>query len=162
MRKLSSPSVAGLRPVAERRDTLLYVEDDDDNWQVAHLRLSHAYSLLRAKDAASACELLTTKHAEVSAILMDVALSGSEFNGVELTEILRGKRPKERLPAYAKEAPVLATTPIVFVTAHVSKYSDAILMRAGGDRVLAKPVDFTALSLALTQLQLARLQKRRT
>ncbi|MFT3926023.1 MAG: response regulator [Myxococcales bacterium] len=162
MKKLSSVSVSGLRPIGQKLETVLYVEDDDDNWQIANLRLSHAYDLLRARTAEEACDLITARKADLSAILMDIALSGSDFNGVELTEILRGKRPKERLPEYAKRAPVLTSTPIIFVTAHVSKYSDTMLTRAGGDRVIPKPVDFAALSLALTQLHLARMQQRRT
>ncbi len=162
MKKPSSVTLSGLRPVTQKLETVLYVEDDDDSWELAHVRLGHAYDLLRARNAQEACDLITARKADVSAILMDIALAGSEFNGVELTEILRGKRPKERLPEYARRAPVLTSTPIIFVTAHASKYTDALLMRAGGDRVISKPVDFAALSLALTQLHLARLQQRRT
>lgn len=181
MKKLSSVSLSAVRPVQPKLETVLYVEDEDDNWQIAKLRLGHAYDLLRARNAEEACQIVTefsrlasaapggsppastsTRKAELSAILMDIALSGSEFNGVELTEILRGKRAKDRLPEYAKNVPVLTSTPIIFVTAHVSKYSDTMLLRAGGDRVIPKPVDFAALSLALTQLHLARLQQRRT
>ena len=163
MKKLSSAvHLAVCAPWPAKLETVLYVEDEDDNWQIAHLRLGHAYDLVRARNAQEACDVATARKAELSAILMDIALSGSEFNGVELTEILRGKRPKERLPEYAKRAPILTSTPIIFVTAHVSKYSDAMLMRAGGDRVIPKPVDFAALSLALTQLHLARMQQRRT
>jgi CheY-like chemotaxis protein len=190
MKKLSSVSLSAVRPVQPKLETVLYVEDEDDNWQIAHLRLGHAYDLVRARNAEEACRIVTefssrveppastssrtgvaaptaiptppARKADLSAILMDIALSGSEFNGVELTEILRGKRAKDRLPEYAKNVPVLTSTPIIFVTAHVSKYSDTMLLRAGGDRVIPKPVDFAALSLALTQLHLARLQQRRT
>jgi CheY-like chemotaxis protein len=142
-------------------DSVLYVEDDDDNWQVAQLRLGGSYALSRARDAAEACQLLCERGHEFSAILMDVGLSGSDLNGVELTELIRGKLRRDRVPEYAKNVPVLSTVPIIFVTAHGAKYSDAMLLLSGGDRVIPKPVDFAALSLALTQLHLARMSSRR-
>ncbi len=144
------PSV---RPV---RELLLYVEDDDSNWQVAELRLASAYELLRASTSAEACRVLAARGHELSAILMDIELRGSELSGVELTKAIRGKRVTAELPAYARELPTLPHTPIIFVTAHGAKYSEAQLLLAGGDKVIAKPVDFGALSLALTQLHLSR------
>jgi len=160
MRKLSSVSLSGIRPV--KLETVLYVEDEDDAWQIAELRLGHAYELLHARNAEEACNQAILRKADLSAILMDIALAGSDFNGIELTEILRGKRTKDRLPGYARNVPVLSSTPIIFVTAHTSTYTETLLLRAGGDRVIPKPVDFAALSLALTQLHLARMQQRRT
>ncbi len=162
MKKLSSATLSGLRPIQPKLETVLYVENEDESWQSAHLRLGHAYDLLRARNAEEACKLTIAHRAGLSAILMDISLHGSDFNGIELTEVLRGKRMKERLPEYAKHVPVLTSTPIIFVTAHVSEYTETMLLRAGADRVIAKPVDFTALSLALTQLHLARMQQRRT
>src|SRR3954454_14868804 len=127
MKKPSSLSSTQLKPIQQRLETVLYVEDEEDNWQIANLRLGHAYDLVRARSAEEACDVITARKADLSAIWMDIALSGSEFNGVELTEILRGKRPKDRLPEYVKRAPVLTSTPIIFVTTPVAKYSDAML-----------------------------------
>ena len=162
MKKIESRSNAGgPRPVQSRhRELLLYVEDNDDNWRVADLRLSDSYEILRASDAREACKILATRGNDLAAILMDIELRGSDMNGVELTEMVRGKRPKTSLPEYARAVPTLST-PIIFVTAHGAKYSDSYLMLAGGDKVISKPVDFGALSLALTQLHLAARARRK-
>lgn len=138
------------------RELLLYVEDDENNWRVAELRLGKAYELLRAENAEAACRVLRARGADLAAILMDIELRGSELNGVELTKLIRGKRLDRALPLYAQQLPAFPHTPIIFVTAHGAKYSDAELVFSGGDKALAKPVDFGALSIALTQLHLSR------
>jgi CheY-like chemotaxis protein len=142
----------GLRP-----DVVLYVEDDDDNWDVAELRLSKHYAMLRAKDDESACRIVRERRGEIDIILMDIELRGSTLNGVELTELLRGNRLPSRadLPAYAHDLPVLSK-PIVYVTAHGARYSNVRLLLSGADKVIAKPVDFTALQVALSELLLER------
>jgi CheY-like chemotaxis protein len=141
------------------RELLLYVEDDDNNWVVAETRLKHAYDIVRARNAQQACREITLRGSEISAILMDIELRGSELNGVELTELIRGRSMRSSLPDYTRNVPVLST-PILFVTAHGAKYSDAALMHAGGNKVIPKPVNFGDLNLALTQLHLARIAKR--
>lgn len=143
-----------------RRDLVLYVEDNDDNWHIAQLRLSDGYELLRAANAREACRLLAARGPELAAILMDIELRGSELNGLELVELLRGKRPRSLAPEFARDLPTL-TAPIIFVTAHGAKYDDHHLLAAGGDKVIAKPVDFGALSLALTQLHLSSIARHR-
>lgn len=144
---------------APRREVLLYVEDDDDNWRVAQLRLSDGYELIRAKSSAEACRVLESRGPELSAILMDVELRGSDLDGVELTQLVRGKIKRSSVPEYARRVKAL-TTPIIFVTAHGAKYGDTQLILAGGDKVISKPVDFGALNLALTQLHLSRMARR--
>lgn len=146
-------------PVARKREALLYVEDDDDNWVVTELRLRNVYELVRAATSEQACSVLARRGREFAAILMDIELRDSELNGVELTQLLRGKSTRQNLPAYARTAPVLET-PILFVTAHGAKYSDAFLLNAGGSKVIPKPVNFGELNIALTQLHLARVRQR--
>jgi CheY-like chemotaxis protein len=162
MKKIGTKSEPGARSQsATHRELLMYVEDDDDNWRVAHLRLSDCYELLRAKSSAEACRLVDARGAELSAILMDIELRGSDMNGVELTQLLRGKpASRANLPDYARNIASL-TTPIIFVTAHGAKYSDTQLLLAGGDKVIPKPIDFGALNLALTQLHLLRMAQKR-
>jgi CheY-like chemotaxis protein len=143
-------------PRQVHRELLLYVEDDDTNWQVAELRLNHGYELIRAASSSEACRVVRARGNDLAGILMDIELRGSELNGVELTKALRGKPLEGPTPSYAVELPVLAYTPIIFVTAHNAKYSDAQLVLAGGDKVIPKPVDFGTLSVALTQLHLTR------
>jgi CheY-like chemotaxis protein len=148
-------------PVRADREQLLYVEDDDDNFRVAELRLGDVYDLVRAADSDEACRELRNRGKQLTAILMDIELRGSQLNGVELTELIRGRIARSDVPTHARNVPVL-DIPIIFVTAHGAKYTDAALLLAGGDKVIPKPVDFGALSIALTQLHLSRIQRRRT
>ncbi|HTU57449.1 MAG TPA: response regulator [Polyangiales bacterium] len=143
------------------RELLLYVEDDDSNWQVAQLRLSQGYELVRAANAAEACRVLAARGRDLAAILMDIELRGSELNGVALTRLIRGKPLMKERPSYAEGLPSLMHTAIIFVTAHGAKYSEDQLLAAGGNKVIAKPVDFGALSLALTELHLMRAARRK-
>lgn len=155
----AEPVTRSLPPT--HRELLMYVEDDDDNWRVAKLRLSDCYELLRAKSSSEACRLVDTRGTQLSAILMDIELRGSEMNGVELTQLFRGKlASRANLPDYARNVSSLST-PIIFVTAHGAKYSDTQLLLAGGDKVIPKPIDFGALNLALTQLHLSRMATKR-
>jgi CheY-like chemotaxis protein len=142
------------------RGRLLYVEDDDENWHVAELRLGEDFELLRASDASEACRYVKESAGSLLAILMDIELRGSELNGIELTELFRGKRLKRELPDYARGMPTF-TNPIIFVTAHGARYSDVELMLFGADRVLQKPVNFNALSLALQSIHFAKLNAKK-
>jgi CheY-like chemotaxis protein len=154
------PARSSVAPSGDRRELLLYVEDDDDNWHVAELRLGKLYQIHRASSSKQACELLRDKGPVFSAILMDIELKGSDLDGVGLTEVIRGKGAIRGAPSYTAQVPVL-DTPIIFVTAHNAKYSDTMLVLAGGDKVIPKPVDFGALNTALTQLYLSRAGRRR-
>lgn len=140
-------------PRGRRLDVLLYVEDNDDNWEVAELRLGRHYTMLRAIDDESACRVVRERRGEIDIILMDIELRGSELTGVELTELLRGNSlPRERvLPNYARNLPV-TSKPIVYVTAHGARYSSVRLLLSGAERVITKPVDFNALQIALSEL----------
>ena len=93
---------------------------------------------------------------------MDIELRGSELNGVDLAKLIRGRSADfQQVPAYARELPTLPQTSIIFVTAYGAKYTDDQLLAAGGDKVIAKPVDFGALSVALTQLHLSRAARKK-
>ncbi|HEY6878663.1 MAG TPA: response regulator [Polyangiales bacterium] len=158
MKKVSQPN--SIRPGRLlERDRLLYVEDDDENWHVAELRLGEEFELVRAANAEQACRELQDNGANLMAILMDIELRGSDLNGIELTELFRGKRLSRRLPDYAHNLPTY-TNPIIFVTAHGARYSDVELMLFGADRVIQKPVNFNALSLALQAAQFENAKKR--
>ena len=151
-----STSTTSLRPDRRISDRarLLYVEDDDENWQVAELRLADEFELIRAANSREACRIVKESCADLMGILMDIELRGSELNGIELTELFRGKRPNKPLPDYAMGLPTF-TQPIIFVTAHGARYSDVELMLFGADRVIPKPVNFSALALALQSIQLS-------
>jgi DNA-binding response OmpR family regulator len=51
---------------------------------------------------------------------------------------------------------VLEEMPIIFVTAHAARYSEAELLEAGGDRALTKPVEFGQLMLLLAGIYLEK------
>lgn len=160
MKKVVMPSSHGsLRPERRDRPCFLYVEDDDENWQVAELRLAQDFDLIRAVSSREACRILKARGGELMGILMDIELRGSDLNGIELTELFRGKRPTKALPDYAQGLPTF-TNPIIFVTAHGVRYSDVELMLFGADRVIPKPVNFSTLTLALQSIQLAPNRKR--
>jgi CheY-like chemotaxis protein len=138
-------------------EQLLYVEDDDDNWEVAEYRLADSYNLVRAKTAEEACAIIRARRAEIDVILMDIELRGSDLNGVELTELLRGNRlPASRsIPNYARNLP-LFSKPVIYVTAHGRRYTSVQLMLSGADKVIAKPVNFADLRAAIADLMADR------
>jgi CheY-like chemotaxis protein len=144
------------RTPAAPRPLVLYVEDDEANRQVAVYRLEKRYELLCAKNDREACLLLQQRGTELAIILMDIELKGAALNGVELTRVIRGRRDRADLPPYAQGVPVL-TTPILFVTAYGDRYRTPELLRAGGDEVIAKPVDFVALHTAMARVYLHRM-----
>jgi CheY-like chemotaxis protein len=154
-------AASSIRPEERaQRDTILYVEDDDENWDVADYRLSSAYRMLRAANSAQACRMVVEHAREITIILMDIELRGSDLDGIELTTLFRGKALSRELPAYARNLPTV-TKPIIFVTAHGVRYSDVELMLFGADKVIPKPVKFDALNHALTSLQLSQALRRR-
>src|SRR5438270_9375031 len=104
-------------PAATARELLLYVEDDDVNWQVAELRLKDHYRIVRARTAEEACELIVEHKDDIAAILMDIQLQGSSLDGVRLTKLIRGKLARSGLSPRVATCPVLETTPILFMTA---------------------------------------------
>ncbi|HEY6560707.1 MAG TPA: response regulator [Polyangiaceae bacterium] len=157
MKKLSQAQPFNEAPNLPR---ILYVEDNDDNWRVIQLRLSRSYSLVRAATDREACEILS-QPGKLYAILMDIELSGSQLNGISLTKLIRGTLPAASLPPYARRVPV-SKVPVLFVTAYGNAYRHADLIAAGADDVLAKPVDFTRLNLALANLYIRRVLVRGT
>ncbi len=126
---------------------ILYVEDEDANWEVTQLSLRGKYELVRARNSREAFGRLAERGFDL--ILMDIQLAGSDMNGIEITEALTGIRT-ESLPAYA--IGVRSEAPVVFVTAYTSLYSREQLIASGGHELIAKPVDFTHLLLVVSRL----------
>ncbi len=133
---------------AKRNGFILYVEDEDINWELTEVSFRGRYNLHRAKSSREAFELLAKNTYDL--ILMDIQLSASDLNGIEITQVLRG-RYEGQLPHYATR--VAATTvPIIFVTAYTARYTKDELIAAGGVDMIPKPVDFVKLSLTITRL----------
>lgn len=162
MRKISQPPPPSERPKAfvASRDKLLYVEDEDQNWLAAELRLRRSYDVIRAKSDQEACEELIRHGHTLAAVLMDIQLRGSVLDGIKLTMLLRGKLDKTSLPSFALNVPVLEI-PVVFVSAYGARYSEAMLIAAGGNKLIAKPVDFVELTSTLAQIRLQRVMELR-
>jgi CheY-like chemotaxis protein len=137
-------------------ELVLYVEDEDQNWITAELRLKRSYHLVRARNDREACEMLARYGDQLSAILIDIQLHGSVLDGIQLARLIRGKPVQAVLPAYAEAVPVMANVPILFVTANGARYSEPVLLSAGGNKLITKPVNFVQLTSALAQLQLQR------
>ena len=147
LRRVTAPLPKLVRK--ERKSpTILYVEDEDTNWEVAELALRDKYDLERAADDRTAFRMLAAKKYDL--ILMDIQLSGSDLNGIEITEILKD-RYLGKLPFYAKGILCL-DTPIIFVTAYTARYRKDHLVSVGGDDLIPKPVNFVRLSFAISRL----------
>lgn len=138
-------------PTAER-STLLYVEDNRDNWEVTELMLKRRFDLIWAKTDEEACKMLVAHANKISAVLMDIELQGSRLSGIDLTKLIRGVLKTDALPEYAKAVKPSRSLPIIFVTGYGAKYTEDELIAFGGNRGLNKPVNFGELSIALSQL----------
>lgn len=132
------------------RQTILYIEDDDSVWEVTQFALREDYDLVRAKNAKEAFKELRVHDFDI--ILCDIQLQGSELDGIEITQVLRGRY---RGPVKGYDAPTRNTgATVIFVTAFKDRFNKSQLLAAGGDDVIYKPVDFTRLSLAISRLMM--------
>lgn len=147
------------KPAAQAGDNskqikLLYVEDEDTNWEVTLLNLRSRYDIARARTAQEAVALLKSR--KFHAILMDIQLSNSDLDGIELTALIRGKA--RNVPDYA-QGMTPSVVPIIFMTAYAARYSRDDLLKLGGDEMVTKPVDFTHLGLCLSRCLLKNVGK---
>lgn len=145
LRKVGSQTGENKR--AARKPRVLYVEDEDTNWEVAEHALHGSYDLVRARNAKETFELLEPGRFDL--ILMDIQLAGSELSGIDITKLLRGQ-PVARAATY--DGLRLPSIPIVFVTAYGSLYTREHLIAAGGSDLVHKPVSFPAMSLLMSRL----------
>lgn len=136
---------------------VLYVEDEDLNWQIALPSLRDKYEMSRARDAKEAMEAIKMGH--FHCILMDIQLTDSEFDGIQITQILRGTYPG-CIPDFAKSLPDwVVDVPIIFVTAYTARYSREDLVEgAGGSELMGKPVNFVALALTMSRIISAKVR----
>src|SRR4051812_39908265 len=98
LRKVSTDRVT-LPPDARR---ILYVEDEDQNWEVAQASLGHRHTIVRARTAQEAAHALNQERFDL--IFMDIQLADSELDGIGLTRLLKG-RAVEAVPAWAPGLP---------------------------------------------------------
>lgn len=145
---------------ATTKPLVLYVEDDEDTFKLAQLRLQTRYELVNATGDRQACELLARKGSELFAVLMDVELQGSQLDGLALVKAIRGLTPRNALPAWAQALPVLPHLPIIVMTAYVTRYTEADVKALGANHFLTKPIDFMRLNLALAQANIQSVMAR--
>jgi two-component system sensor histidine kinase BarA len=147
--------IKGPRPVPlsirydERRPRILYIEDEDVNWEVAESELEPRFNIDWARNARDAFWRISESVYHM--ILMDIQLSRSDLNGLEIARILKRRPIRTIIPEYAKGIEAL-DTPIVFVTAYTARYSREDILDAGGEDLLSKPVNFQLLSLILARV----------
>jgi CheY-like chemotaxis protein len=132
----------------EGMQRILYVEDEDDNFIVAQFALRDRFELVQARTDREACEILRDEQFEI--ILMDIQLSGSVLNGIELTQALKGI-PRENCPDYALGINLNGAS-VIIVTAYAARYSEQDMVVAGGDGFVTKPVDFVRLNLSMSRM----------
>ena len=127
---------------------VLYVEDEDLNWEVMFHMLEGDFRLTRAKNAVEAFELLKNRAFEV--VLMDIQLAGSDLSGIDITKIMKGKY-NGPIPTYASQKKEYEA-PVIFVTAYAAAYDKKELIGYGGTDLFFKPVEFPELTQTMKQL----------
>lgn len=132
---------------------VLYIEDEDDNFVIAQLRLRGRFRVIRAATDHEACDAVRRHGPELRAILMDLQLKGADLDGFQLMRLFRGQPVGVPLPVFAQNLPKLSAP--VFV---LSAYGG--MLPEDGDVSLAaltfpKPVDYSQLIKALQELPLA-------
>lgn len=159
MPPLARPPAPGWTPPAlteaDGRALVLCVDVDDEGFAQTSERLRRAYKLLRAQKDREACELVREHHRDLVAVLLDVDMPGSILDGILLTRILRGRVPSAGVPPFARNLPPL-DVPIVLSTERSQSYSEADMVRYGGDRLILKPVEIHKLTLTITEWHLQR------
>lgn len=132
----------------QSRPRVLYVEDEDINWEITEHELDRRFDISRASTAHEAFSLLSENAYHL--ILLDLQLAGSDIDGIAIARLLKG-RYVGAPPSYAVGIRA-ESTPIIFVTAYTARYSKEELLEAGGDDLITKPVNFTHLSLAVARV----------
>jgi CheY-like chemotaxis protein len=113
-----------LPPRAERRHTVLLIEDDEMTIHYMKTVLKSKWELLTAHDSVEAWEVLYRSPVDI--ILMDVSLSG-EQTGIELTHDIRQSKAHGSIP-------------IIAVTAYAYDSDRERCLEAGCNEFIRKPI----------------------
>ncbi|WP_289535487.1 hybrid sensor histidine kinase/response regulator [Pseudomonas sp. SO81] len=123
-------------PVAERRPTLLVVDDVPDNLALIVGLFQDEYRVLAARDGSSALSICTSG-TPPDLILLDVMMPN--MDGFELAERLRSHPDAGRIP-------------VIFITAMTDKAAQLRGLELGAVDFVSKPVDPQALHLRVVNL----------
>jgi two-component system cell cycle response regulator DivK len=125
---------------SDSKGTVLYIEDNPDNRMlVKRILLSEDYTLLEAKDAVEALNILKAAHPDL--ILMDINMP--EMDGYTLT-------------AKIKSMPGFERVPILAVTANVMRGDKEKTLEAGCDGYIQKPLDIDQLTREIERFMMRR------
>ena len=104
---------------------ILIIEDNELNMKLVRSILKiDQYQLFEATDAETGIDMAQTHRPDL--ILMDIQLPG--MSGLEATKTLKGYDS-------------FKSTPIIALTAHAMKGDEAIVLEAGCDGYISKPID---------------------
>ena len=104
---------------------ILVIEDYPDNMMlIVEILEDEGYGVLQAVTAEIGLSMIDEKHPDL--ILMDVSLP--KMSGLEATEILKSK-------------PDTASIPVIALTAHAMNSDRDMVMAAGCDEYMTKPID---------------------
>jgi two-component system cell cycle response regulator DivK len=124
----------------DTKGTVLYIEDNPDNrLLVKRILLADDYTLLEAKDAAEALNILKVAHPDL--ILMDINMP--EMDGYTLTARIKSMPGFERIP-------------ILAVTANVMRGDKEKTLEAGCDGYIQKPLDIDQLTREIERFIMRR------
>jgi two-component system cell cycle response regulator DivK len=124
----------------DSKGTILYIEDNPDNrLLVKRILLSEDYTLLEAKDAVDALNILKDAHPDL--ILMDINMP--DMDGYTLTAKIKSMPGFERIP-------------ILAVTANVMRGDKEKTLEAGCDGYIQKPLDIDQLTREIERFIMRR------
>ena len=110
---------------------ILYIEDNETNFDIARSILESHFSVTWAKSPRAAREELA--RVVPSLILLDIEFSGESESGLDFLAALRESRI---------ESPYqIETLPVVILTAYSSAYNPHQLRALGADQAIFKPID---------------------
>jgi PAS domain S-box-containing protein len=121
---------------ADRKRTVLLIEDDEMTVEFMTVVLSERWNVLTASSGPEAWAVLRAAHVDI--ILMDISLSGRQ-TGIELTQEIR-------------QSPAHRIIPIIAVTAHAYASDRENCLDAGCDDFLRKPVSSRVLVETMERL----------
>jgi two-component system cell cycle response regulator DivK len=124
----------------ETKGTILYIEDNPDNrLLVKRVLLAEDYSLLEAKDAFDALNILQNEKPDL--ILMDINMP--DMDGYTLT-------------AKIKTMPGFERVPILALTANVMRGDKEKTLEAGCDGYIQKPIDIDQFTREIARFMMRR------
>ncbi len=125
---------------SETKGTILYIEDNPDNrLLVKRILLAEEYSLLEAKDAFDALNVLKSERPDL--ILMDINMP--DMDGYTLT-------------AKIKSMPGFERVPILALTANVMRGDKEKTLEAGCDGYIQKPIDIDQFTSEIARYMMRR------